>query len=141
MAEAARIGAMHGVLPKTIRDIWNRKSWVKATRKLWTTEEAASFIPRRHRRNSNGRSDGRDKQQRASISKIINSLCSFQSLSLTRWSASLLRLDLREDRPRGPRHAVADRQTSQGPALTLSACFRTCRAVPAAHRQAHGKLA
>lgn len=63
MAEAARIGAMHGVSPKTIRDIWNRKSWVKATRKLWTTEEAASFIPRRHRRNSNGGSDGRDKKR------------------------------------------------------------------------------
>mmetsp|Transcript_27624 Transcript_27624/g.55552 ORF Transcript_27624/g.55552 Transcript_27624/m.55552 type:complete len:248 (+) Transcript_27624:198-941(+) len=63
MAEAARIGTMHGVSPKTIRDIWNRKSWVKATRKLWTAEEASSFVPRRHRRSSGADADTRDKKR------------------------------------------------------------------------------
>jgi hypothetical protein len=50
MAEATRIGELHGVSPKTIRDIWNRKSWVKATRPFWTPAEEAAFVPRRHRR-------------------------------------------------------------------------------------------
>eukprot|EP00960_Hanusia_phi_P030768 748838-Hanusia_phi.AAC.1 len=54
MAEAARIGELHGVSPKTIRDIWNRKSWVKATRPLWTPAEVQAFIPRKHRRGEEG---------------------------------------------------------------------------------------
>ena len=29
---------------KTIRDIWNRETWVKATRALWTPDEAHSHV-------------------------------------------------------------------------------------------------
>jgi hypothetical protein len=50
MAEAVRLGDKHGVSPKTIRDIWNRKSWVKVTRAYWTAAEASAYVPRRHRR-------------------------------------------------------------------------------------------
>jgi hypothetical protein len=49
MAEAVRLGERHGVSPKTIRDIWNRKSWVKVTRAYWTPAEASAYVPRRHR--------------------------------------------------------------------------------------------
>ena len=49
MAEAVRLGHKHGVSPKTIRDIWNRKSWVKVTRAYWTAAEASAYVPRRHR--------------------------------------------------------------------------------------------
>jgi hypothetical protein len=49
MAEAVRLGERHGVSPKTIRDIWNRKSWVKVTRAYWTAAEASAYVPRRHR--------------------------------------------------------------------------------------------
>ena len=48
MAEAVRLGDKHGVSPKTIRDIWNRKSWVKVTRAYWTAAEASAYVPRRH---------------------------------------------------------------------------------------------
>ena len=49
MAEAVRLGEKHGVSPKTIRDIWNRKSWVRVTRAYWTQAEASAYVPRRHR--------------------------------------------------------------------------------------------
>jgi len=48
-AEAVRLGERHGVSPKTSRDIWNRKSWVKVTRGFWTAAEIQAFVPRRHR--------------------------------------------------------------------------------------------
>ena len=52
MAEAVRLGEKHGVSPKTIRDIWNRKSWVRVTRAYWTQAEASAYVPRRHRATS-----------------------------------------------------------------------------------------
>lgn len=52
MAEAVRLGERHGVSPKTIRDIWNRKSWVKVTRAYWTPAETSAYVPRRHRASS-----------------------------------------------------------------------------------------
>ena len=52
MAEAVRLGEKHGVSPKTIRDIWNRKSWVRVTRAYWTQAEALAYVPRRHRPSS-----------------------------------------------------------------------------------------
>jgi hypothetical protein len=32
-----------GVNSKTIRDIWNRETWVRATRALWTEEEEEAY--------------------------------------------------------------------------------------------------
>ena len=32
-----------GVNSKTIRDIWNRETWVRATRSLWTEEEEEAY--------------------------------------------------------------------------------------------------
>ena len=32
-----------GVNSKTIRDIWNRETWVRATRALWTPEEEEAY--------------------------------------------------------------------------------------------------
>jgi hypothetical protein len=63
MAEAARLGEQHGVSPKTIRDIWNRRSWVKVTRAYWTAAEASAYVPRRHRPVS-PRENGRSSPQR-----------------------------------------------------------------------------
>ena len=36
--QSARVAAMYGVNPRTIRDIWNRHSWAYATRHLWPLE-------------------------------------------------------------------------------------------------------
>mmetsp|Transcript_22077 Transcript_22077/g.55349 ORF Transcript_22077/g.55349 Transcript_22077/m.55349 type:complete len:318 (+) Transcript_22077:87-1040(+) len=49
MACASHLASVYDVSPKTIRDIWNRKSWVKATRPLWTEEEKKDHVPRSHR--------------------------------------------------------------------------------------------
>eukprot|EP00960_Hanusia_phi_P050941 760511-Hanusia_phi.AAC.1 len=36
------LGAKYGVSPKTIRDIWNKRTWVHATVGLWSKEEQLS---------------------------------------------------------------------------------------------------
>jgi hypothetical protein len=37
------VAEQYGVNSKTIRDIWNRATWVKATRPSWTQEEEAEY--------------------------------------------------------------------------------------------------
>ncbi len=38
------VAEQYGVNSKTIRDIWNRATWVKATRHAWTVEEEADYV-------------------------------------------------------------------------------------------------
>jgi len=38
--KSSMVAEMYGVSPKTIRDIWNRKTWTQVTRPAWTAEEA-----------------------------------------------------------------------------------------------------
>ena len=38
------VAEQYGVNSKTIRDIWNRATWVKATRPAWTAEEEADYV-------------------------------------------------------------------------------------------------
>lgn len=64
MAEAVRLGEKHGVSPKTIRDIWNRKSWVRVTRAYWTQAEASAYVPRRHRPTSPREAGGGSPKRR-----------------------------------------------------------------------------
>eukprot|EP00292_Cryptomonas_paramecium_P019813 CAMPEP_0113697684 /NCGR_PEP_ID=MMETSP0038_2-20120614/22272_1 /TAXON_ID=2898 /ORGANISM="Cryptomonas paramecium" /LENGTH=120 /DNA_ID=CAMNT_0000620725 /DNA_START=115 /DNA_END=474 /DNA_ORIENTATION=+ /assembly_acc=CAM_ASM_000170 len=37
------VAELYRVSPKTIRDIWNRKTWTQVTRQLWTPEEATQY--------------------------------------------------------------------------------------------------
>lgn len=30
------VGEMYGIAPKTVRDIWNRRTWVRATKPVWS---------------------------------------------------------------------------------------------------------
>lgn len=62
MAAAAKLGEVYDVSPKTIRDIWNRKSWVKATRPLWTEREKTEHVPRSHRSREERRAKARRVQ-------------------------------------------------------------------------------
>jgi hypothetical protein len=41
---AITLSKRFNVSPKTIRDIWNRATWVKATRHAWTVEEEADYV-------------------------------------------------------------------------------------------------
>lgn len=50
------VAEQYGVNSKTIRDIWNRATWVKATRPLWTEEEEALYV--RAETNANAASEG-----------------------------------------------------------------------------------
>jgi len=59
MSLAAKLARMYDVSPKTIRDIWNRKSWVKVTRSLWTEKEQREHVPRRHRSREERRANAR----------------------------------------------------------------------------------
>jgi len=36
---ASRLAATFGVAPRTVRDIWNLRTWVKTTRPLWSNED------------------------------------------------------------------------------------------------------
>jgi hypothetical protein len=40
---AVMIARKYNISPKTVRDIWNRRSWVEQTRHLWTDDEAPSM--------------------------------------------------------------------------------------------------
>eukprot|EP00961_Rhodomonas_salina_P162873 2194206-Rhodomonas_salina.2 len=39
--KSALVAEVYSVSPKTIRDIWNRKTWTQATRQFWTEEETS----------------------------------------------------------------------------------------------------
>eukprot|EP00961_Rhodomonas_salina_P013008 175029-Rhodomonas_salina.2 len=41
MVKSKMIAPLFGVTPKTVRDIWHARTWVLATRHLWTEEEIA----------------------------------------------------------------------------------------------------
>ena len=43
--QSARVSPRFGVSPKTIRDIWNHKTWVHATCHLWMQSEYGFFAP------------------------------------------------------------------------------------------------
>lgn len=67
MACAAQLAAAYDVSPKTIRDIWNRKSWVKATKPMWTEEEKRNHIPRSHRPRDDDKCERRSKSRRLDV--------------------------------------------------------------------------
>jgi hypothetical protein len=41
--QSTRIGFMFDVSPKTIRDVWNRRTWQGATCHLWNVEDSSGF--------------------------------------------------------------------------------------------------
>mmetsp|Transcript_23643 Transcript_23643/g.45919 ORF Transcript_23643/g.45919 Transcript_23643/m.45919 type:complete len:664 (-) Transcript_23643:236-2227(-) len=41
--KSSMVAEMYRVSPKTIRDIWNRKTWTQVTRASWTPEEAEEY--------------------------------------------------------------------------------------------------
>mmetsp|Transcript_26986 Transcript_26986/g.71027 ORF Transcript_26986/g.71027 Transcript_26986/m.71027 type:complete len:127 (-) Transcript_26986:20-400(-) len=46
---SAHLAAEYGVTTKTIRDIWNRSTWGKVTRHLWTPAEVQRYVDQRRR--------------------------------------------------------------------------------------------
>ena len=47
MSESARsriVAARYGISAKSVRDIWNRKSWIAATEPLWTDEVYCNYL-------------------------------------------------------------------------------------------------
>uniref|UniRef100_A0A7S0E4U9 Uncharacterized protein n=1 Tax=Hanusia phi TaxID=3032 RepID=A0A7S0E4U9_9CRYP len=47
---SSQLGEKYMVNAKTIRDIWNRETWVKATKHLWTSEEIIQDAEERERK-------------------------------------------------------------------------------------------
>mmetsp|Transcript_46309 Transcript_46309/g.145291 ORF Transcript_46309/g.145291 Transcript_46309/m.145291 type:complete len:609 (-) Transcript_46309:104-1930(-) len=45
----AALSRKYGISAKAVRDIWNRNTWVRATRDLWTKEEKEEGAPQRRR--------------------------------------------------------------------------------------------
>ena len=37
--ESSKLAKQYGVSPKTVRDVWNRKSWTEVTMSLWNLEK------------------------------------------------------------------------------------------------------
>ena len=46
-SRSREVAEQYGVNSKTIRDIWNRATWVKATRSSWTPEEEEEYLQSR----------------------------------------------------------------------------------------------
>jgi hypothetical protein len=40
--QSVPVAERYGVSPKTVRDIWNRQTWVDATEKLWDEDSSLS---------------------------------------------------------------------------------------------------
>ena len=40
--QSVPVAGMFGVSPKTVRDIWNRRTWAYATHHLWTQEDGST---------------------------------------------------------------------------------------------------
>jgi len=49
------VAEQYGVSPKTVRDVWNRKTWVKVTKPLWAAGELELFLSESVRRGPGGR--------------------------------------------------------------------------------------
>jgi len=49
------VAEQYGVSPKTVRDVWNRKTWVKVTKPLWHAGELEMFLSESVRRGPGGR--------------------------------------------------------------------------------------
>uniref|UniRef100_A0A7S0VM98 Uncharacterized protein n=1 Tax=Hemiselmis tepida TaxID=464990 RepID=A0A7S0VM98_9CRYP len=49
------VAEQYGVSPKTVRDVWNRKTWVKVTKPLWHAGELELFLSESVRRGPGGR--------------------------------------------------------------------------------------
>lgn len=49
------VAEQYGVSPKTVRDVWNRKTWVKVTRPLWAPAELEAYLSESVRRGPGGR--------------------------------------------------------------------------------------
>ncbi len=69
------VAEQYGVNSKTIRDIWNRATWVKATRHAWTVEEDADYV-----------------QSQSAISRASDGNCTSTDHDATRCSESEVRI-------------------------------------------------
>mmetsp|Transcript_75671 Transcript_75671/g.202545 ORF Transcript_75671/g.202545 Transcript_75671/m.202545 type:complete len:217 (-) Transcript_75671:685-1335(-) len=47
---STRVGEKFNVSPKTVRDIWNRRSWIEETKHLWEEGEAPTLRAKAHAR-------------------------------------------------------------------------------------------
>eukprot|EP00960_Hanusia_phi_P008082 231587-Hanusia_phi.AAC.1 len=42
-AESGKLASRYGVSPKCVRDIWDRRTWTKKTRQMWTVQEQEEY--------------------------------------------------------------------------------------------------
>ncbi|EKX31342.1 hypothetical protein GUITHDRAFT_122460 [Guillardia theta CCMP2712] len=47
--KSTEVAIKYGTSPKTVRDVWSRRTWSEATMALWTAEEVAERLRRRKR--------------------------------------------------------------------------------------------
>ena len=45
--DAARFADQYGITAKAIRDIWNHRTWVRATVAIWTHEQVTAYVHKR----------------------------------------------------------------------------------------------
>ncbi|EKX35000.1 hypothetical protein GUITHDRAFT_118839 [Guillardia theta CCMP2712] len=63
---SAEVALQYGTSPKTVRDVWSRRTWTRATTALWTAEELAQRPARRRAGPGRpvGSKDGRPRVRR-----------------------------------------------------------------------------
>lgn len=95
------VAEQYGVNSKTIRDIWNRATWVKATRPSWTQEEEAEYASTQA---SNSGSGSNGAAHEAEGSHSARSCCDEDKASVASQHAQLSALqEKRRGRPKGAR--------------------------------------
>jgi hypothetical protein len=45
--DAARLAGHYGITAKAIRDVWNHRTWVRATVSLWTVEDKKKYVSKK----------------------------------------------------------------------------------------------
>eukprot|EP00960_Hanusia_phi_P043482 756069-Hanusia_phi.AAC.4 len=71
-AHSSDVAAQHGVSPKSVRDVWDRRTWAKATMPLWTEVEVEDYEKRNKRPPGRplGKADTRPRKPRSK--KVTN---------------------------------------------------------------------
>ncbi|EKX44122.1 hypothetical protein GUITHDRAFT_153064 [Guillardia theta CCMP2712] len=103
-AHSSLVAAQHGVSPKSVRDVWDRRTWVKATMPLWTPAEVEQYEKSNKRPPGRplGRTDSKPRKPRSraqtdikkNVNEVLASVSSKNKLKTKKGSSSSSPLDL-----------------------------------------------
>eukprot|EP00960_Hanusia_phi_P071683 767603-Hanusia_phi.AAC.9 len=76
LLSSTMLSNQYKISPKAIRDIWNKRTWIKATQSMWTREELEIFMEKAKKRQAKkpgrpvGAKDTKPRKKKANQTKI-----------------------------------------------------------------------